>query len=111
MDFLQKHGGLEAPPPPVAGLPVSGGPRGAGSTPSAPDGARHRSSEPDGERQTGVNGGYIQEQRPLMEPKHTHLPHQPEGPVQAPGVRVLPHFVVEPAQFGQSAAGVPQGFA
>lgn len=42
---------------------------------------------------------------------HTHLSDQSKGPVQAPGVGVLPDFVVEPAQLCQSAAGVPQGLA
>lgn len=41
----------------------------------------------------------------------THLSDQSEGPVEAPGVGVLPDFVVEPAELGQSAAGVSQGLA
>lgn len=41
----------------------------------------------------------------------THLSDQSEGPVQAPGVGVLPDFVVEPAELGQPAAGVSQGLA
>lgn len=41
----------------------------------------------------------------------THLSDQSEGSVEAPGVGVLPDFVVEPAELGQSAAGVSQGLA
>ena len=40
---------------------------------------------------------------------HTHLSDQPEGAVEAAGVRVLAHFVVQPSQLGQPAARVPQG--
>lgn len=41
----------------------------------------------------------------------TYLSNQSKGPVEASGISVLPDFVVEPAKFSQSAAGVPEGLA
>lgn len=43
--------------------------------------------------------------------KQTHLPDQSKGPVETPGISVLPDFVVKPSKFRQSAAGVSQRFA
>lgn len=102
-------------------VPGSGGQTAACSTPSAPGGARHRSSEGRGTQteMESVNGGFDTKKTNSMSSGYngytrqtwTHLSDQSEGPVEAPGVGVLPDFVVEPAELGQSAAGVSQGLA
>lgn len=96
-------------------VPVSGGQTAAGSTPSAPGGGRRRSSEggDEGEHRgvkTRVSGG-LEGGGTSTRSAQTHLSDQPECPVQAPDVGVLPDFVVQPAELAQSAAGVSQGLA
>lgn len=95
-------------------LPGSGGPTVACNTPSAPGGARHRSS--DGGHRGDSVGRDSRQNKTLQDNEctwrtQTHLSDQSEGSVEAPGVGVLPDFVVEPAELGQSAAGVSQGLA
>lgn len=88
-------------------IPGSEGLTVACSTPSVPGEGRHRSSS---RKQRGLSskGANQVGHHDYTGDTCTNLSDQSKGPVKAPGISVLPHFVVEPTKFSQSAAGVSQ---
>lgn len=91
-------------------IPESGGQTVTCSTLLALDAVKHKNSY---ERRKNIDQFFMLKKaknKAISIHTKTHLPDKSKGPIKAPGISVLPDFVVEPSELCQSAAGVSQRF-